>query len=91
MMRTNLEKGVNSLERKCGTGKNLIVLLRRTTQECHLLLMQNLHSRKIVSIMRILEKMDEIRMLNAATKVIDDKKFSVCYEQKQTVEHLVAI
>lgn len=41
--------------------------------------------------MRILEKMDEIRMLNAATKVIDDKKFSVCYEQKQTVEHLVAI
>ena len=59
-------------------------------EECHLWLKQNLHGRKTSSIMTMLEQMVETRSWKAARGLTQDKRFQVCYERDETIEHLVA-
>ena len=59
-------------------------------EECHVWLKQNLHGRKISSIMTMLEQMVETRAWKVARGLDQEKKCRVCKERDETIEHLVA-
>ena len=65
-------------------------LYQAQEEECHVWLKQNLHGRKISSIMTMLEQMVETRAWKVARGHDQEKKCRVCKERDETIEHLVA-
>ena len=65
-------------------------LFKEQEPECHLWLTKNPHPRKTSSIMSMLEQMIETKSWKVARELAEDGMCRVCYEQIETVGHLVA-
>ena len=59
-------------------------------EECHVWLSQNLHGRKTSSIMTMLEQMVETKSWKVSRGLAQDRRYRVCHERDETVEHIVA-
>ena len=59
-------------------------------KECHLWLTQNLNPRKTAAIMTMLEQMVETRSWKQTRGLMEDGRCRVCFQHRETVEHLVA-
>ena len=90
-MITALQKGTKQKRIETYQSKvQQIRFVREQEEECHLWLTQNLHPRKMSSIMSMLEQLVEMRSWKVAQGLIEDGKCQVCHGEDETVEHLAA-
>ena len=65
-------------------------MFRDQERECHLWLTKKQQPRKTSAMMDMLEQMVETRPWKVARGLLEDRRCRVCFEQIETVEHLVA-
>lgn len=90
-VKTVLQKGTKQMRIKMYWSKEQqIRFFREQEEECHLWLTQNLHQRKMLSIMSLLEQMVKTRSWKAAQGIIEDGRCLVCHRHDETMKHLAA-